>query len=66
MVASDVFLTAEELRSRWNNSLSVRTLANWRSLAEGPAFVKVGARVFYRMEDVLAWEARRRRSTGPE
>lgn len=66
MVASDLFLTAEELRSRWNNSLSVRTLANWRSLAEGPAFVKVGARVFYRMDDVLAWEARRRRSTGPE
>ena len=63
MVESDVFLTAKELSARWNNSLSVRTLANWRSLAEGPAFVKVGARVFYRMDDVYAWEARRRRET---
>lgn len=31
------------------------TLANWRYLHRGPAYVRVGRHVRYRVEDVIAW-----------
>ena len=31
------------------------TLANWRYLHRGPAYVRVGRHVRYRVEDVTAW-----------
>ncbi len=41
-----------------------KTLANWRSKGEGPAFVKVGHQIRYRSEDLKAFlEARIFRST---
>lgn len=61
METSETFLTPQELTQRWNNAMSVRTLANWRSLGDGPVYVKIGAKVFYRLSDILQWEARRRR-----
>ena len=57
-----VFLREFELAARW--SISARTLERWRWTGEGPAFLKIGGRVVYRLEDVLAYEqARQRRST---
>lgn len=38
--------------------VSSRTLANWRTLGIGPAFVRVGAvhsRTLYRVDDLNAW-----------
>jgi predicted site-specific integrase-resolvase len=32
-----------------------QTLAQWRYLGKGPAFIKVGRHVRYRDEDVEAW-----------
>lgn len=32
-----------------------RTLANWRTSGRGPQFVKVGANVRYRRDDVDRW-----------
>jgi hypothetical protein len=32
-----------------------KTLANWRHLGTGPAFIKVGNRVRYRPSDVDRW-----------
>ena len=32
-----------------------RTLANWRYLGRGPAFLRVGRHVRYRAADVTAW-----------
>jgi len=49
------FLPQYELAKRW--SLSPRTLERWRWARRGPAFVKLGGRVLYRMEDVEAFEA---------
>lgn len=50
-----------ELSRRWN--ISHRTLERWRSIGEGPAFLKLGGRVLYRREDVEAFEdAQLRRS----
>lgn len=55
-------LNQTELAARW--SISARTLERWRWTGEGPAFLKIGGRVVYRLEDVLAYEqARKRRST---
>ena len=50
-----------ELSRRWN--ISLRTLERWRSIGEGPAFLKLGGRVLYRREDIEAFEeAQLRRS----
>lgn len=44
-----------DLARRWR--LSPRTLERWRWLGQGPAFLKLGGRVAYRLEDVEAFEA---------
>ena len=44
--------------------LSGRTLEKHRTYGTGPRYSKIGGRVVYRLEDVLAYEqARQRRST---
>lgn len=43
-------LTANEVAARLN--LSAFTLSNWRSRRFGPAFVRCGRRVMYRVADV--------------
>ncbi|MFO7856833.1 MAG: helix-turn-helix domain-containing protein [Paracoccaceae bacterium] len=52
-------LNQVELSRRWG--LSHRTLERWRWRGEGPAFMKLGGRVVYRLEDVLAYERDRLR-----
>jgi predicted site-specific integrase-resolvase len=55
-------LNQTELAARW--TISARTLERWRWTGDGPAFLKIGGRVVYRLEDVLAYEqVRQRRST---
>jgi hypothetical protein len=44
-----------ELARRWQ--ISPRTLERWRWLQQGPAYLKVGGRVVYRLSDVEAYEA---------
>ncbi|MEP4197266.1 MAG: helix-turn-helix domain-containing protein [Aliishimia sp.] len=46
--------TQEQLALRWQ--MSPRTLEQWRWLGKGPKFLKIGARVLYRQEDVEAYE----------
>lgn len=36
-------------------SVSVATVRRWRLLSQGPRFLKIGAAVRYRPEDVEAW-----------
>ncbi len=47
-------LHEQELAERWG--LSVKTLQRWRCMALGPRFMKLGARVAYRLEDVEQYE----------
>ena len=49
-----------ELSRRW--SVSPRTLERWRWLRQGPAYLKIGGRVVYRLDDVEAYEAEQRRT----
>ena len=50
-------LNQTELAARW--SISARTLERWRWTGEGPAFLKIGGRVVYRLEDIEAYEAKK-------
>lgn len=36
-------------------AISVATLRKWRSQGRGPRFLKIGALVRYRPEDICAW-----------
>lgn len=58
------YLTPSELCARYKGAISERTLANWRSRGEGPGFLKIGGRVLYVVDDVLAWEGTRRIRAG--
>lgn len=40
--------------------ISPRTLERWRWTGEGPAYLKIGGRVVYRLEDVETFERERR------
>lgn len=50
-------LTPADLAQRWG--MSIGTLANDRSAGRGPAYVKLGGRVVYRLVDIEAYEAAR-------
>ena len=43
-----------ELARRWN--ISHRTLERRRWKREGPTFIKLGGRIVYRLDDVVAFE----------
>ncbi|NCC23239.1 MAG: DNA-binding protein [Alphaproteobacteria bacterium] len=49
--------TAQEL------NISVRTLARWRAERIGPAYTKIGARVYYRRAAITEWV--RKHETAP-
>lgn len=50
------FLTPAQLALRWNHSVTVATLNNWRHQRKGPDFQKIGNRVLYPLDKVIAWE----------
>lgn len=47
-------LTQHDVAFRW--SLSARTLERWRWRGLGPAYVKIGGRIRYRIEDIEEYE----------
>ena len=50
----NAILTPEVLAKRWSISLS--TVAGWRSEGMGPAFLKLWGHVRYRLEDIGSFE----------
>jgi predicted site-specific integrase-resolvase len=48
------FLHTVEVADRWK--ISPRTLERWRWLGIGPAYVRVGGRVIYRLDVIEAYE----------
>jgi len=46
------------LAVRWQ--ISKRTLQRWRREGSGPAYLRLGGRVTYRIEDIIAFEAEAR------
>jgi predicted site-specific integrase-resolvase len=58
----DSHLDENALADRW--SISSRTLQRWRQTGQGPAFLKLGGRVVYRVVDVEAYERNNLRTSG--
>ena len=54
----EAFLHQRDLAERWR--VSPRTLERWRWLKTGPSYIKLGGKVVYAVEDVEAYERRRR------
>ena len=59
MTAAAEYLTPAELVSRYKGTITIRTLANWRSTGEGPRYTKIGGRVLYPVDAVTEWERAR-------
>lgn len=55
------YLNQMELSRRWR--MSSRTLERWRWLKTGPNYTKLGGKVVYALQDVEAYERRRRAET---
>ena len=51
---SDALLTERALAIRWK--MSVRSLQRWRSSGTGPAWMRIGGCIRYRLEDILSFE----------
>jgi hypothetical protein len=51
-------LHQRDLAERW--CISPRTLERWRWLKTGPAFLRIGGRIVYRLEDVETYESQQR------
>lgn len=60
--ASPDWFTTSELAERWR--MTPRTLERWRAETYGPAWHQIGGKVLYLIDDVLAYEARHRRTGG--
>ena len=56
-----ITLNQEDVARRW--SISPRTLERWRWIGQGPAFLKIGGRVVYRLGDIEAYEAEQLRTS---
>lgn len=39
--------------------VSPKTLSNWRCAGRGPAYARIGARIVYRLSDLLAYRSAR-------
>ncbi len=52
---SETFLSQNALARRWDKS--TRTLEAWRQRGIGPAYVKIGRSVRYRLDTIEAYEA---------
>ena len=53
------YLTPTQVADRYAGRVSVRTLANWRWAGTGPKFTRVGGRILYPVDDLVAWEKNR-------
>lgn len=58
---SPTYLNQSELALRWR--ISPRTLERWRWLKTGPNYHKLGGKIAYALDDVEAYERRRRAET---
>lgn len=56
------YMTPQQVAERYNNAITVRTLANWRSTGQGPDYIKVGGKVMYPVDALRTWESTRKRS----
>lgn len=52
----DTLMTAEEVAGRYRGQITLSTLANWRALGRGPAYLKIGKLCLYPSTLLDEWE----------
>jgi hypothetical protein len=53
---NDPLFTQDEFRTTYlHGEVAKNTLEKWRCTGQGPRFVRVGRRIFYRRSDIEAW-----------
>ncbi len=57
-------ITEQDLAERWHKS--TRTLQRYRADNSGPAWLRIGGNVLYRLSDVMDFEDRSRREGAPK
>ena len=61
---AEQFLCQKQLARRWG--ISHRTLENWRYRGQGLPFLRLGGKIFYRVEEVEAYESRQTQPAGQQ
>lgn len=56
-------LTEDQVLSRWDGLVTKIALRNWRYRGKGPAYVKLGRFVYYKQDDIEAFERQTHRQT---
>ena len=59
MASETIYLTPQQLSDRWNGTVKVKTLGNWRYLKRGPPYRRIGSSILYPLPAVEAFEASR-------
>ena len=49
-------LTPHGVCKRWDKKVSVRTLARWRELQEGPPYIRLGKKFLYPLDTLIIYE----------
>jgi hypothetical protein len=55
------YISPYDLCKRWGKAVTPKTLANWRSMGVGPAYVKLNGRIVYALADVADYEQAKKR-----
>ena len=53
------YLTPAEVVARFKGRITIKSLANWRSIGSGPPFTKVGGKALYPVSGLTDWEKSR-------
>lgn len=51
---SSAYLTTKELSKRWK--LNPNTIEHWRTQGFGPEFIRIGRKILYSLESIIAFE----------
>lgn len=54
-----LYMTPQQVCEYLGGHLSPRTMANWRSSNQGPAYVKAGGKILYPVSSVTEWLSKR-------
>jgi hypothetical protein len=62
--AEDGLVPESALAARYGKT--IRALQRWRAKGYGPPFMRIGGSIFYRLEDIEAFEVRMRQGGGAQ
>nr|DAY63354.1 MAG TPA: helix-turn-helix domain protein [Caudoviricetes sp.] len=55
---TNVYLTTKELSKRWK--INPNTIEHWRTQGFGPEFIRIGRKILYSLDSIIAFENKRK------